>query len=121
MCAHVQFQESCIKRWLLDMLVTLTLLDGVQVWGPSLYHKSRIGQVYDGWGSIEKPLVTMIAKMIQCKASVPHNIIKVEMNATPIVVEALTKIVSFIHHLWRLSQHKYHICTSSSQALTTTS
>ena len=41
---------------------------------------------------MEKPLVTtMIAKMIQCKASIPHNIIRVEMNATPIVVEALTK------------------------------
>lgn len=63
-CSHVQFHEPCAKLWLFDTLVTWTLLYGVQIWGPSLDHRSCSDRAYDGWGSMERPLVTMIAKMI---------------------------------------------------------
>ena len=95
----LSFHEPCTKLWLFDMLVTLTLLYGVQDWGLGIDYKSPIGQVYDGWGSMEKSFITMIAKMVQCNAFVPHDIIQVKMNATSIVMEALTKTMSFIHHL----------------------
>ena len=39
--------------------------------------------------SLEKPLVLMIARMIRSKESVPHDIIRAEMGATPIITEAL--------------------------------
>ena len=73
----------------------------------SLGHQSHSGRAYDGSGSMERPLVTMTAKMIRCKASVPHDIIQAEMGATPIVVEALTRAMAFIHSLWRLPHQRY--------------
>ena len=56
---------------------------------------------------MEKPLVFMIAQLIRAKALVPHDIIQVEVVASPIVVEALTKSISFIHHLWDLPRDNY--------------
>ncbi|MCO5569180.1 hypothetical protein L7F22_022890 [Adiantum nelumboides] len=46
---------------------------------------------------MERPLISMISRMIRAKASVPHAITRAEVAAPPIEMEALTKSVSFIH------------------------
>ena len=69
-------------------------------------HHSGSGST-DGWRCMERPLVCMISRMIRAKASVPHDIIRPELAASPIVVEALTKSVSFIHSIWDLPSHRY--------------
>ena len=81
-CAHLQFQESRTKLWLFDTLVTPTLLYGVETWGPSLNKANH-------WKDLERPLVSMIACMVRSKELVPHDIIQVEMGATPIITEVL--------------------------------
>ena len=106
MCSQVRFQEPRTKLWLFDTLVASVLLYGVQVWGSSLDHHGRSGHT-DGWGSMEKPLVSMISRLIRAKASVPHAIIRAELAAPPLVVEALSRSVSFIHHLWDLPRDRY--------------
>ena len=57
-----------------DTLVASVLLYGAQVWGPSLDHHGRSSRI-DGWGGMEKPLVSMISRLIRAKASVSHDII----------------------------------------------
>lgn len=106
MFSQVQFQEPRTKLWLFDTLVASAMLYGVQVWGPSVDHHGRSGST-DGWRCMEKPLVSMISRMIRAKASVPHDIIRAELVAPPIVVEALTRSVSFMHSLWDLPRHRY--------------
>lgn len=63
-CAYIQFQEPCTKQWLLDMLVTPTLLYASPIWEPTLDHTKREpleGQdgpkryFYDGWQPLERP------------------------------------------------------------------
>ena len=67
---------------------------------------------------MEKPLVTLIAKLIKCKASVKHEIVRAELGAVPMVVEVLTKSVSYIHSLWNLPSHRYaKIALESSRQL----
>lgn len=61
----------------------------------------------DGWRCMERPLVSMIFMMIRAKAPVPHETIRVELAPSPLVVEALTRSVSFMHTLWDLSRHRY--------------
>ena len=56
---------------------------------------------------MEKPLVTMISKMIRAKASVPHEIIRAEMAAPPVVIEALTRSITFLHNTWTLPHNRY--------------
>ena len=106
MCSQVQFQEPRTKLWLFDTLVTSAMLYGVQVWGPSVDHHSRAGST-DGWKGMERPLVYMISRMIRAKASVPHEIIRAELAAPPLVIEALTRSVSFIHSIWDLPRDRY--------------
>ena len=106
MCWQVQFQEPRTKLWLFDTLVASTMLYGVQIWGPSVDHHSGSGST-DGWRCMERPLVSMISRMIRAKASVPHDIIRAELAASPLVVEALTRSVSFIHSIWDLPRHRY--------------
>ena len=99
MCSQVQFQEPRTKLWLFDTLVTSAMLYGVQVWGPSVDQ--------DNWRAMERPLISMISRMIRAKASVPHAIIRAEVAAPPIEVEALTKSVSFIHSIWNVDRCRY--------------
>ena len=99
MCSQVQFQEPRTKLWLFDTLVTSAMLYGVQVWGPSVDQ--------DSWRAMERPLISMISRMIRAKASVPHAIIRAEVAAAPIEVEALTKSVSFIHSIWNTDRCRY--------------
>ncbi|MCO5572665.1 hypothetical protein L7F22_026423 [Adiantum nelumboides] len=99
MCSQVQFQEPRTKLWLFDTLVTSAMLYGVQVWGPSVDQ--------DSWRAMERPLISMISRMIRAKASVPHAIIRAEVAAPPIETEALTKSVSFIHGIWNTDRCRY--------------
>lgn len=118
----VQFEEPRTKPWLFETLVTSTLLCGVQVWGPSLDHWSHLGRAYDGWRSMERPLVTMIAKMISCKASVSHDVIRAEMGAMSIAVDVVTIAVTCIHSIWRLPPQRYaRLALESSRQLATSS
>ena len=107
MYSHIWFQEPRTKLWLFDTLVTSTISYGVQIRGHSLDNHSRSRRTYDGWKSMERPLVSMISRMIRAKASVPHEIIRAEMAAPLIVVEALAQSVSFIDCTWELPQHRY--------------
>ena len=69
----------------------------------------------DGWKCMERPLVYMISRMIRAKASVPHEIIRAELVAPPLVIEALTRSVSFIHSIWDLPRDRYaHLALESS-------
>ncbi|MCO5607081.1 hypothetical protein L7F22_061273 [Adiantum nelumboides] len=99
MCSQVQFQEPRTKLWLFDTLVTSAMLYGVQVWGPSVDQ--------DSWRAMERPLISMISRMIRAKASVPHAIIRAEVAAPPIEIEGLTKSVSFIHGIWNTDRCRY--------------
>ena len=107
MCSQVQFQEPRTKLCLFDTLVASDMLYGVQIWGPSVDHRGRSGNTDDGWRCMERPLVSMISRMIRAKASVPHEIIQADLAAPPLVVEALTKSVSYIHSLWDLPRDRY--------------
>ena len=49
----------------------------------------------------------MIARMIRSKASVPHDIIRAEMGAAPIITEALFRSVTCIQRLWELPKRRY--------------
>ena len=93
------------------------MLYGVQIWGPSVDHHGRSGSI-DGWRCMEKLLVSMISRMIRAKALVPHDIIRAELAAPPIVVEALTRSIYFMHNLWDLPRHTYaRIALESSKEL----
>lgn len=99
MCSQIQFQEPRTKLWLFDTLVTSAMLYGVQVWGPSVDQ--------DGWRNMERPLISMISRMIRAKSSVPHAIIRAELAAPPIEIEAITRSVSFLHSLWDTRGDRY--------------
>ena len=64
------------------------------VWGPGL--------TADTWSQIERPQVTMLARMIRNKPSVPHDIVRAEFAAPPMVVEALFQTVKLLHRLREL-------------------
>ena len=106
MCLQVQFQEPRTKLWLFDTLVAAAMLYGVQIWGPSVDHRGSSGNM-DGWRCMERPLVSMISRMIRAKALLPHEIIPAELAAPLLVVEELTKSISFIHSLWDLPRDRY--------------
>ena len=97
--AHLQFQEPRTKLWLFDTFVTPTLLYGVETWGLSLNKANH-------WKDFERPLLSMIARMIRSKASVPHDIIRAEMGVPPIITKAF-RSVTCIQRLWELPKRRY--------------
>ena len=52
-------------------------------------------------------MVFLISLSIKTKALVPHEIIHVELVVSPLVLEALTRSISFVHIVWDLSRHRY--------------
>ncbi|MCO5560700.1 hypothetical protein L7F22_014317 [Adiantum nelumboides] len=99
LCSQVQFHEPQTKLWLFDTLVASAMLYGVQICG------SSVGQ--DGWRRLERPLVSMISRLIRAKASVPNAIIRAQLAAPPMEIEALTRSVSFVHSLWDTDRDRY--------------
>ena len=59
----------------------------------------------DTWRALS---IAMISTMIGSKSSMPYEIIKAEMATALMVVEALTKSISFLHRLWDLPRHRYN-------------
>ena len=53
-------------------------------------------------GNKIKTIVSMIARMIRSKASMAHNIVLVEMEAAPIIIEGLFRSLTIIQRLWNL-------------------
>ncbi|MCO5598198.1 hypothetical protein L7F22_052290 [Adiantum nelumboides] len=51
------------------------------------------------WSRIERPQILMLAGVIGSKPSVPHDIVRAEFGASPMVVEALFQIVGYLHRL----------------------
>ncbi|KAH7307670.1 hypothetical protein KP509_22G071500 [Ceratopteris richardii] len=84
-CHQAYFQESRTKRWLFDTSVTPTLMYGAAIWGPGL--------ATSVWTALERPQILMIARLIRNKPSVPHDIIRAELAAPPMLVEALFQTV----------------------------
>ena len=67
---------------------------------------------------MEKPLVSMISRMIRAKVSVPHDIIRAELAAPKLVTEALARSISFVHSIWSLPGGRYaKLALKSSQQL----
>ena len=80
-CHQAHFQEPHMKGWLFDTLVTLALMYAAVVWAPRLSRSS--------WTQLERPQIMMMSRMIRSKPSMPHDIVRAEFVAPPMVVEAL--------------------------------
>ena len=102
-CTYRPTESSLVVimlRWqVFDTLVTPTLLYGVETWGRTLNKANH-------WKDLERPLVSMIARMIRSKASVPHDIIRAEMGVAPIITKAF-RSVTCIQRLWELPKRRY--------------
>ncbi|MCO5598486.1 hypothetical protein L7F22_052583 [Adiantum nelumboides] len=88
-CHQAHFQEPRTKGWLFDTLVTPALMYASPIWGPGLADSV--------WTQIERPHIIMISRMIRNKSSVPHDIIRAELAAPPMLVEALFQTVCLLH------------------------
>ena len=95
-CHQAHFQEPRTKGWLFDTLVTPALMYSSSVWGPGL--------TAGIWSQSERPQVMMLARMIRSKPSVPHDIVRAEFAAPPMVVEALFQTVTLLHRLRELPE-----------------
>ncbi|MCO5586104.1 hypothetical protein L7F22_040043 [Adiantum nelumboides] len=90
-CHQTHFQEHRTKSWLFDTLVTPALLYAAPVWTPGLSEQA--------WSRLERPQILLLARMIRSKPSVPHDIVRAEFGAPPMVVEALFQTVGYLHRL----------------------
>ena len=106
MCSQIQFQEPRTKLWLFDTPITSVMLYGVQVWGPLVDQHNRDSST-EQWKCMERPLVSMISRMIGAKASIPQDIIRAKLAAPKIFTEALARSIAFLHNFWSLPKIKY--------------
>ncbi|KAH7307766.1 hypothetical protein KP509_22G076800 [Ceratopteris richardii] len=90
-CHQAYFQEPRTKGSLFDTLVKPALMYGAAIWGPGL--------ATSVWIALERPEILMIARLIRSKPSVPHDIIRTELAAPPMLVEALFQTVCLLHRL----------------------
>ena len=81
--AACPYKADFLFFWLVNLVY------GVEMWGLRLNKANH-------WKDLGRPLVSMIARVIRSKASVPHDIIRAEMGATPIITEALFRSVTCI-------------------------
>ena len=77
-----------------------------KVWGPYIDHRNQTGSS-EQRKCMEKPLVSMISRMIRAKASVPHDIIHEKLAAPKLFIEALARSISFLHNTWSLPIDTY--------------
>ena len=75
--------------------MTPILLYGVETWQPTLNKENY-------WKDLERPLESMIVRMIRSKASVPHDIIRAKMGTASIITEALFQSMACIQSLWEI-------------------
>ena len=75
--------------------LTPTLLYGVETWGPSLNKANN-------WKGLQRPLVSMIARVMRSKESVLYDVIRAENYAASILTEALLQSATIIQWLWEL-------------------
>ena len=61
------------------------------VWAPGL--------AVSTWVQLERPQILMLSRMIRSKPSTPHDIVRAEFVAPPMVVEALFQTISFIYRM----------------------
>ena len=85
------FHGPCIMLSLFDTLITSTILYEVQNWGPNLDRRCRSGGISNECRSMERPLISMISRMIQNKVSKTHDIIRTETAAPLMVIETLAR------------------------------
>ncbi|MCO5574914.1 hypothetical protein L7F22_028709 [Adiantum nelumboides] len=90
-CHKTHLQEPRTKGWLFNTLVTPALLYAAPVWTPGLSKQV--------WSRLERPQILLLARMIRSKPSVPHDIMRAEFGAPPMVVEALFQTVGYLHRL----------------------
>ncbi|KAH6554830.1 hypothetical protein KP509_1Z303800 [Ceratopteris richardii] len=90
-CHQAHFQEPRTKGWLFDTLVRPAMMYAATVWAPGL--------TVTQWSAIERPQVRMISRLFRGKQSVPHDIIRAELAAPPMAVEALFKTICFIQRI----------------------
>lgn len=78
------------------------------LWGPDVSD--------EGWRKIERPHVMMISRMIRNKPFVPHEIIRAELVAGPMVVDALFQTVTYLQRIQQMDPHRYpRLALQSSQ------
>ncbi|MCO5607542.1 hypothetical protein L7F22_061739 [Adiantum nelumboides] len=97
-CHQAHFQEPRTKGWLFDTLVTPALMYGAAIWGPGLAAST--------WTLVERPQVLLISRFIRSKPSVPHDIIRAELAAPPMLVEALFQTVCMLHRLQSMDRDR---------------
>ena len=93
-CHQAHFQEPRTKGWLFDTLVTPALMYAAAVWAPGLTETQ--------WRQVERPQICMISRLLRSKRTVPHDIVRAELAAPPMVVEALFQTVCFIQRMREL-------------------
>ena len=90
-CFRHHFQDIPSKMNLMDTLIRPTMIYGSEVWGPSLLDSD--------WASVERVQTLLLCRFIRCKQTVPHNIILAEFGAKPFRLEAIFRIVSYLHRI----------------------
>ena len=82
------------EGWLFDTLVTPALMYAAAIWAPGLTETQ--------WRQVERPQICMISRLLCSKRTVPHDIVRAELAAPPMVVAALFQTVCFIQRMREL-------------------
>ena len=75
----------------MDALIRPTVLYGSEVWGPLLLETD--------WALAERVQILLLRRIIRCKQTVPQHIILAEFGAQPFRLEAIFRLVSFLHRI----------------------
>jgi hypothetical protein len=94
-CFRHHFQDISSKMSLMDTLIRLTVLYGLEIWGPSLLESD--------WASSERVRILLLRHIIRCKQTIPQHIIPVEFGAQPFWLETMFRLLSFLHRIRRLA------------------
>ena len=66
------------------------------------------------WAQIQRLQILMFARMIRSKPSVPHQIIQVEFNASPLQLDTAFHVITLGLNIDRLPPFQYSLDTASS-------
>jgi len=90
-CFRHHFQDISSKMSLLDSLLRPTILQGSEVWGPSLLELD--------WTLVERVWVLLLQCINRCEQIVPRHVILAEFWAWHFQLETVFKFVSFQHRI----------------------